>query len=131
LSPQLAETIKINKSKKLTKSWQKLSKGCQKISKSCQKMTKKNWQKVGKSCQKNVKNLSKNVKICQNQSNICPKICQKCFSKICQKFAILLRLSWEEEEEEEEDWWLLDQLATSSHLVKSMTNEYTESTAIL
>jgi hypothetical protein len=24
----------------------------------------------------------------------------------------------EEEEEEEEDWWLLDQVATSSHLVK-------------
>jgi hypothetical protein len=25
----------------------------------------------------------------------------------------------EEEEEEEEDWWLLDQVATSSHLVKT------------
>jgi hypothetical protein len=29
-------------------------------------------------------------------------------------------LSGEEEgEEEEEDWWLLDQVATSSHLVKT------------
>jgi hypothetical protein len=27
-----------------------------------------------------------------------------------------------EEKEEEEDWWLLDQVATSSHLVK--TTEY-------
>jgi hypothetical protein len=37
------------------------------------------------------------------------KNCQKCFSKICQYFALLLRLSGEEgeEEEEEEDWWLL------------------------
>jgi hypothetical protein len=26
----------------------------------------------------------------------------------------------EEEEEEEEDWWLLDQVATSSQLVKKM-----------
>jgi hypothetical protein len=26
----------------------------------------------------------------------------------------------EEEEEEEEDWWLLDQVATSSHLVKTI-----------
>jgi hypothetical protein len=26
-----------------------------------------------------------------------------------------------EEEEEEEDWWLLDQVATSSHLVKTRT----------
>jgi hypothetical protein len=25
-----------------------------------------------------------------------------------------------EEEEEEEDWWLLDQVATSSHLVKTL-----------
>jgi hypothetical protein len=25
----------------------------------------------------------------------------------------------ENEEEEEEDWWLLDQVATSSHLVKT------------
>jgi hypothetical protein len=45
-------------------------------------------------------------------------------SKICQQFAVLLRLSGEEEEgqEEEEDWWLLDQVATSSHLVKIASN---------
>jgi hypothetical protein len=29
------------------------------------------------------------------------------------------KTSGEEEEEEEEDWWLQDQVATSSHLVKS------------
>jgi hypothetical protein len=56
------------------------------------------------------------------------KIVKK-FSKISQKFVqiffkkltLLLRLSGEEEEgEEEEDWWLLDQVSTSSHLVKML-----------
>jgi hypothetical protein len=60
--------------------------------------------------------LSKNFsKICQNLVQKFGKICQKCSSKICQLFALLLRLSGEEEgeeEEEEEDWWLLDQVAT-------------------
>jgi hypothetical protein len=44
----------------------------------------------------------------------------------------LLRLSGEEEEEEEEeeDWWLLDQVATSSHLVKMILGCPTKSQSV-
>jgi hypothetical protein len=57
--------------------------------------------------------MSKVVK--KKLSKSCQKNSQKIVKK-CQNFALLLRLSGEEGEEE--DWWILDQVATSSHLVK-------------
>jgi hypothetical protein len=68
------------------------------MSKSCQ------------SCQNIVKKLSK--------KNLVKNLSKMFVKNVRQKFALLLRLSGEEGEEEEEDWWILDQVATSSHLVK-------------
>jgi hypothetical protein len=64
---------------------------------------------LSKSAQKAVKKLSKS---CQNVVKVVKKL---------YKF----KTSGEDdddddEEEEEEDWWLQDQVATSSHLVKSL-----------
>jgi hypothetical protein len=81
-------------SKSCQKLFKKLSKSCQKGVKSCQKVVKKWSKKLSKSCQKVVKSCQKVVKVV----------------KKWYKF----RTSGEEE-----DWWLQDQVATSSHLVKS------------
>jgi hypothetical protein len=49
----------------------------------------------------------------------CPKFVNF-FSKMCCKFCSKFKTSGEDDDDddEEEDWWLLDQVATSSHLVK-------------
>jgi hypothetical protein len=76
---------------------------------------------LSKSCQKNVKKLSKSRQ----------KVVKK-YQKVVKKLS--KNLSGEEEEveeeegeeeegEEEEDWWLLDQVATSSHLVTRGVNK--------
>jgi predicted PurR-regulated permease PerM len=77
------------------------------LSKSCQKVVKK----MSKSCQKVVKKVKK---LSKNLSNFFSKMFLNFF---CQLFALLSG----EKEEEEEDWWLLDQVATSSHLLKINT----------
>jgi hypothetical protein len=64
------------------------------FSKSCQKVPKK----LSKSCQKNVKLVNKLSKFKTSGEDD----------------------DDDDEEEEEEDWWLQDQVATSSHLVKSL-----------
>jgi hypothetical protein len=61
---------------------------------------------MSKSCRKVVEKLSKS---CQKIVKI--NLRQTFVKNVCQKFAILLRLSGEEEED---DWWLLDQVATLS-----------------
>jgi hypothetical protein len=60
--------------------------------------------------------MSKNVESCQRFVKKLSKICLN----ICSKF----KTSGEDDDDdddddEEEDWWLLDQVATSSHLVKN------------
>jgi hypothetical protein len=70
--------------------------------------------KGNKYCQNVVKNQSKSSK----------KFVKK-LSKICQKVVKVVKKLYKfqtsgEDEEEEEDWWLKDQVATSSHLVKSV-----------
>jgi HSP90 family molecular chaperone len=65
------------------------------------------------------KKLSKNVKEC---SNSCQKVLKK-LSKSCQKVVKVVKKLYtfktSGEDDEEQDWWLQDQVATSSHLVKS------------
>jgi hypothetical protein len=110
-----------------------MSKRCQKVIKNCFLKLSKSYQKVVKKlsnkCQKSCRSCQK---IINKLSKKCPKICQKLcnfffvkklskmfvknLSIIC-PFAQIVR---EEGEEEEEDWWLLDQVATSSHLVKTL-----------
>jgi hypothetical protein len=84
-----------------------LSKICQKVviknSKNCQKVVKKS----SKSCQKVIKKLSKS---CQRNVKVVKKLA---------KFKTSGEDDDDDDEEEEEDWWLLDQVATSSHLVKT------------
>jgi RNA processing factor Prp31 len=102
---------KKNKVKKVGKSWQKsCQKDVKKMSKNCQKVVKKLSKSVQKSCQKVVKKFSKKL------------------SKSYEKF----RLAWykpkkselsrekEEEEEEDDNWYSLDQVRTTSHLVKTV-----------
>jgi hypothetical protein len=68
----------------------------------------KNWSNIGQTLVKHWSNID-------NKNG--PKIAQKVvktLSKFCSKF----KTSGEDDDDEEEDWWLLDQVATSSHLVK-------------
>jgi hypothetical protein len=70
---------------------------------------------MSKNCQKVLKKLSKVVK---KLSKSCQKVV-KVVKKIY-KFKTSGEDDEEDEEEEEEDWWLQDQVATSSHLVKTI-----------
>jgi hypothetical protein len=78
----------------------KKSKNCQKIVKklsgSCRKVVKK----LSKSCQKEVKKMSKSSQSCQKN------------------FKFFVAEELEEEEEEEDNWYSLDQVPSTSHLVK-------------
>jgi hypothetical protein len=67
---------------------------------------------MSKSAQKVVKKLSKLSKL----------------SKSCQKVVKIVKKNYKFKmsgEEEEEDWWLQDQVATSSHLVKTFSTQQT------
>jgi hypothetical protein len=72
---------------------------------------------MSKTFQKIVKRLQKLTKIGQK---IVKKLSTNCqtFVKHLSKFCYIGKGSGEEEESEE-DWWLQDQVATSSHLVKT------------
>jgi uncharacterized membrane-anchored protein YhcB (DUF1043 family) len=88
------------------------NKYCQNVVKNLSKSCPKVLKKLSKSCQNVVKKLSKS---CQKAVKKCQKVV-----KVVKKLYKFKTSGEDKEEEEEEDWWLQDQVATSSHLVKSL-----------
>jgi dsDNA-specific endonuclease/ATPase MutS2 len=91
---------------------------CQKVVKKCSKFFQKVVKKLSKCCQKVVKKLSKS---CQKVIKKLSRSYQKNV-KVVNFFSKFKTSREDNDEEEEEDWLLLDQVSTSSHLVKIHTN---------